>query len=123
MTIELYPVRGSEPEGWIHTTLITGTAGTVTKVSGKGVTVTYIATGVYQLTFADYPGSFGGVSGDFQATTMSALKGYTAVLGSFDATGKIVQVSVFNSSFAAADLIVSQWLSLGLEFKRAQTTL
>lgn len=125
MSFEMYPQRATEPETYTHFVTFTGAgAGTPTKNYGKGVAVTWVSTGLYTLTFVDPPGNLVSMGGpSFQATTMSALKGYSAVLGAFDSTGKIVQVSVTNSSFALADLQVLQTMSLELIFKRGQTTL
>lgn len=122
MSLDASPLRCSEPEGMAHFSVITGTAGTVSG-TGKGVTFSYTSTGVYKLTFKDRQGAVGGASLDFSSATMTDLKGYTAVLGTFDSTGTIVSVSVYNASSSAADLTAGQFLYLGIFFKRAQATL
>lgn len=121
--MDSYPKRASEPELYGQLITLVGTgAAAPTKIYGRGVACTRVSTGLYTLTFTDSPGNLVGVGYGFQATTMSALKGYTVVLGAFDATGKIVQFSVTSSTFALVDLAVLQTLSMELTFKRAGIT-
>lgn len=123
MSLEMYPQRSSEPETYSEIVTMLGTgASAPTKTYGKGLAITRSGVGVYVLTFTDPPGNLAGYSTGFKATTMSALKGYTATLGDFDAAGKVISVSVWTSAFAAADLAAAQSLSLLLVFKRAGST-
>lgn len=74
--------------------------------------------GAYRITFQQDPGLFLGLSGfGFMATTPGDLKGYTMVVDSpYDTTNFQLDVVVYNSSFAAADLIAAQWGTLELAF-------
>lgn len=121
MSQERYPARSSEPEQWDVFIAMTGTGnGTVpTKNRGRGVTLTWVSTGIITLTFADYPGVFLGGSPTWQATTASALKGFSVVFGAFDATGKIVNINITNASSTLVDLQVLQTLGLQLSFSSA----
>lgn len=122
MSFDSDPLRCTEPEAYDVVVSFTGNgAASPVKNYGKGLTVTWVSTGLYAITFTDNPGNLIGMVGGagFQATTMSALKGYDATLGAMDATGKIVQVSITNSSFALADLQVLQTACVVLRFKRA----
>jgi hypothetical protein len=124
MSLELYPQKASEPETAEMLVSFTGAgAANPTKVYGKGVTVTWTSTGLYKLTFSDPPGNLVCPGGPcFQATVPAGVKGYTAVFGAFDATGKIVSVSIYNSTFALADLAAAQTVSFAMVFKRAGIT-
>jgi hypothetical protein len=110
----------NEPETVSFYVTMTGTGnGTVpTKFFGRGITLSWISTGIVQLTFGDRAGAFmGGGPAGWQAATPSQLKGFSAVFGSFDATGTIVQVSITNSSQTLVDLQTGQILTLELVFK------
>lgn len=121
MSQDGYPARASEPEQFDLFVVMTGTGnGTVpTKNIGRGVTLTWVSTGIIKLTFADYEGVFMGGSPTWQATTASALKGFSVVFGAFDATGTIVNINITNSSQTLVDLQVLQTLGLQLSFRRA----
>lgn len=115
------PVRATESEYVDHFVRMLGGAAAVTKVFGNGITVTYSATGVYKVSWNESPGVFLGCTFGFQATSATALKGYTAtcpaaLTANTDGTYSIL-VSVWNSSFAAADLAAAQWLTVVFAFK------
>jgi hypothetical protein len=82
------------------------------------VTLAWVSTGIIRLTFSDYQGVFLGGSPTWQATTASALKGFSVVFGAFDATGTIVNINITNSSQTLVDLQVLQTLGLQLAFRR-----
>ena len=130
MSQERWRQWSSEPEQIDLNVTMTGTGnGTVpTKNFGRGVTLTWVSTGVIKMTLAENIGNFmGGAGGySFQAispATPSQLAGFSVVFGAFDSTGKIVNMNIFNGSLAAADLQVGQILSLQIPFKMAQSTL
>jgi hypothetical protein len=83
---------------------------------GRGVTVTRTGEGAYRITFANNPGTFIGWSCSFGADTPADLKGYTAVRDTWDATNKRLDFVVYNSTFAAADLIAAQYADIVVEF-------
>jgi hypothetical protein len=119
--MDMYPQRASEPESSEVLIAFTGAgAANPTKVFGKGLAITWVSTGLYRLTFTDPPGVLVCPGGPcWQATVPAGIKGYTAVFGAFDSTGKIIQVSVYNSAFALADLAAAQTASFAMVFKRA----
>lgn len=123
MSLEEYPLRGSVPETYDHFVKFVGGTGAVTATEARGITVTYISTGVVDLVFKENPGSFLGCSGHcFEATTQSALKGYTVVPGVFNTTTFTLRLNITNAADTLADLAALQWLSLTLKFKRAGST-
>lgn len=117
----MYPGKVSEPEVRDVRIRFTGaSAATPTKNLGKDVTISYISTGLYELTWAAgcVPGVFASVGAPaYQATTASQVAGYTAAFGDFDATTRKLRVSVYNSSFALADLTSTQKLAFTVTFK------
>lgn len=114
-----YPARGTVQEGTDYAIRILGTgAATPTKQEGEGVTVSYLATGSYRITFAENPFQFIGAFYGLLATTNSALKGYTVVFTDYDATNFRLDFIVYNSSFAAADLAATQRLCIFARFAK-----
>lgn len=87
-----------------------------TKDLGAGVTVTRTGEGAYLVTWVANPGTFMGWQPGFGAATPADLKGYTVVRDEYDASTKSMAFVVYDSSFAAADLIADQWLDLAIEF-------
>ena len=120
MSLAAEPVRSSIPETVDTIVKFVGGSGAVTKVHGTGVTLTYVSTGVVDIVFTENPSNFIGCVGHcFEATTQSALKGYTVVPGVFNATTYTLRINITNASDALADLAALQWLTLTLKFKRA----
>lgn len=114
----------TEPDQVDLNVTMTGTGnGTVpTKNFGRGVTLTWVSTGVIKMTLAENIGTFmGGAGGySFQAVspaTASQLAGFSVVFGAFDSTGRIVNMNIFNGSLAIADLQPGQILALQIPFK------
>lgn len=118
MSQDAYPLRGTQPEVVDHFVKFVGGAGAVTKLYGPGVTVSYVATGKVRFTWAENPGTFLGHTYGLHATTQSALKGYTAIVGDFSTTAFTLDVWIYDSTFTLADLAAAQWLSLLVKFKR-----
>lgn len=107
---------------------ITGTgAADPTKRHGPGITVTRTAAGVYKFSFASHPGTLLGFKPSFGADTPSAVKGYTATRDTYTApsgsTDGYVEVSVWDSTFTAADLAALQYLDLEFEFTEVKSDL
>ena len=101
-----------------HHIRFVGGSAAVTKLFGLGVTITYVSTGVVNLVWAENPGTYLGVGGYcFDATTASALKGYTLVPGAYNSVTRTLVLNIFNSSFAAADLAALQNLTLRVLFR------
>lgn len=94
-----------------------GVAPTVT--IGHGVTLTWVATGRIKITWAENPGTFVGIgAAHFGDVTQSNVKGWTATRGvyPFAANTFTLEIDLWNSSFAAADLATTSYLDLDLMF-------
>jgi hypothetical protein len=117
--MQLYPSRESEPELTKCRVRFTGAgAGNPTKNLGQGIAITWISTGLYELTWAETAGIFA-FFGDlaFQATTAADLKGYSCVAGDYNATTRKLRVSITNGSATLADLTSTQKVSFVVGFK------
>lgn len=119
------PVKSNLIGDGRHVVGITGTgAADPTKRFGAGVSVTRTATGVYRFSFTRHFGYFKGFDPKgFRADTASAVKGYTATAALYvpPAAGVAgyVDVSVWNSSFAAANLEVLQYMDVEFTFSES----
>lgn len=112
----------SEPAIYTTKVRFLGTgAANPTEVFGAGVTVTWVNTGRYLITWDDNPGLFAGYSWGLQSTTIANTKGCTVTVGVFDTTAYTLEVDVWDSAFAARDLAALEWLNLNIDFKRART--
>ena len=120
--LDAYETKGTQSE--IVETFVRFVGGTaaVTKVEGVGVTVAWTATGIVTLTWAENPGRFMGVTWGLQATTASALKGYTVVAGVFSTTAFTLAINITGDGGggapALADLAALQWCNLRVSFAR-----
>lgn len=113
-------VRASEPAVHEYLIRLLGTGASVpTEEVGSGVTISRTGAGVYKITWTDNPFTFVGVSYCFGAATPSAVKGYTMTRDTFDTTSNVfsLEVSVWDSTFTAADLAANQYLDLVVRFK------
>lgn len=115
--MDFYPLKVSEPEARDYSIRILGVDdANPTEQIGRGVVVTRTAEGVYRITWAEKPFTFVGIVGYcFGAATMSDVKGYTLTRDTPETT--TLDVSVWNSSFAAADLIANQYVDITVRFK------
>lgn len=120
MGIDTYPVRSAAPELVLCPVRFVGGTTAVTKVFGEGVTVTYIGTGLVDITFSDSQGTFLGLAGmpSFSATTAADVKGHTCVPGVYNTTTRALRLNITNASDALHDLAALEWLTLTPMFKR-----
>ena len=125
MAFDAEPARAMEPELVAWPVTFTGAgAANPTKNYGKGVAITWTSTGLYRLTFVDAPGNLVCPGGpNWQDATPANLKGFTAVFGAFDSTGKIISVSIYNSAGTLTDLTSTNVVSFDMQFKKAQASL
>jgi hypothetical protein len=119
MAVDFFPIKTTEPDTRLYTIRILGVDdANPTEQFGSGVAITRTGEGVYRITWAANPGTFLGVVGFiFGAATMSDVKGYTVTRDTFDTTSYLLDLSVWNSSFAAADIIANQYLDITVAFK------
>lgn len=119
MSNDAWEQLSTEPDEVVSRVRFVGGSAAVTKLYGRGVTVTYIGTGLVDLAWAEFPGVFVGVDGYcFDATTASGLKGYTVVPGAYNTTTRTLRLSITNASEALTDLAAAQNLTIGIAFKR-----
>jgi hypothetical protein len=120
MSFEAFDAQTSEPDLKDHYVKFVGGTTAVTKLFGKGMSVSYISTGVVDLIWKENPGAFMGVKGYcFEATVQGGVKGYTVVAGVFNTSTFTLRLNIFGfgATPALTDLAALQWLSITLGFK------
>ena len=122
MAKELHPQRSPQPELVTVVTRVTGANDahpTITEGKGGIYTVTRTGEGVYRYTFNVNRSNFVGFTFGFGATTAADMKGYTATHAALVTSGAryYIDVSIWNSSFAAADVIAAQYLTVVFYFR------
>lgn len=98
----------------------TGAANPTVEV-GQRVTVAWVSTGLYRLTWGEGPGTFIGWHYGLGAATTGDLKGYTAVRDTYDTTNHQLDVAVYNSSFTLADLAANQYIDVAIVFAESSS--
>lgn len=101
-----------------HRVRLLGTGSAPTVEFGPNITVTRTAAGVYKLTWAEFPGTFINFGWGLGAATPSDVKGHTVTRDTFDTTSGVgsLEVSLWNSSFAADDLQATEYMDLTIVF-------
>ncbi len=122
--MNFYTAKSSVPEERLYAIRILGVNdANPTEEVGAGVAITRTGEGVYRVTFAENPGTFIGIRGYcFGSATMSDTKGYTLTRDTYDTTGFTLDLSVWNSSFAAADITANQYLDVTIAFAATGVT-
>lgn len=130
MSQETYPNQTTEPESYDFDIYLQGKGAAVpTVISGKGVTITRASAGVLTATFAADPGpTFLGMdAGGFSDVTGSNAAGWTVVVIGFTAKTTSAKATLaftlYNSSFAAADIATTTTLKITPRFKVAKASL
>ena len=118
--LNFYDDKVSEPQLREYIVKLVGNgAGQPTKPFGNGVSVSRTGVGVFRVTFTDNPANVIGLVGfQFTSATMTDVKGYTATGSRYASATQSIDVSVWNSLFAAVDLTTAQDLTLRLATKR-----
>lgn len=123
MSFSVYPMRAKTPEVIEADLYLTGADGAnPTKNHGAGMTVTRSAEGVYLVTFKENNGNFLGLAYGFGATTAADVKGYTMTYGLYSTTALTITLNVWDSTFAAQDIIAAQYLSVAFKFRRTSVS-
>lgn len=119
MALDAFPYHVTEPEVVASVIRFVGGTAAVTKVLGFGATVTYISTGVVDVTWSDQQGVFAGLSGapSFQATTPGDVKSYVGIVGAYNTSTKTLRLSLYESG-TLTDLAALEWCNLTILFKR-----
>ncbi|HKP06415.1 MAG TPA: hypothetical protein VJU58_04105 [Microbacterium sp.] len=99
-------------------------AASPTKVFAAGITISRTGVGVWRLQFGtEFIGKYVGIKGPFfEDATASVVKGWTLTATPYDATNRRIDVSIWNSSFAAADLAATSFINFELDFKTTDAT-
>lgn len=119
MSQDAWEQMSTEPDEYVSRVRFVGGTAAITKLFGRGVTPTYVSTGLVDLVWAEFPGTYVGIDGfGFDATTASAVAGYTCNAGAYNATTRTLRISIYNGSNALADLAALQNLTIGISFKR-----
>lgn len=111
-------------EGRTHRVRLLGTGAAAPTVEvGQGITASLTATGVVKLTWAEYPGTFVGCPGYMLgAETPGDVKGHTVTRDTPATTAGVfsIELSIWNSSFAADNLQATEYLDLAIVFAATQ---
>lgn len=119
MALDAYPMRCNVPD--VHTVYIRGLgangAALTLQEGARGVTCTRTGEGAYTLTWSENPGTLVGFLASFGAATPADMKGYTCTR---DTQGtNALDIAVWDSAFAAADVIADQYIDLQITFRRS----
>jgi hypothetical protein len=116
---QTWDMQSSEPDERQQVIRFVGGAAAVTKLFGRGATVTYISTGIVDIAWAERQGEYLGVAGwGFDATAQAGLKGWTVVGGDFNTTTNTLRINITNASETLADMSSSQRLSIRIAFRQ-----
>ncbi len=124
MSSSEYPVKTTIVEAHEHTVKFVGGTAAVTKVFGRGMTVTYIGSGIVKILWTDTaerPGQFVGVKGYcFSATTPGNVKAYVLVNEEYvDSTTRYVLLNMYESG-TLTDLAALEWLTVTFLFSETK---
>jgi hypothetical protein len=102
------------------TVVFVGGPAAVTKLAGPGIAVSYISTGIVELTWSANetpPGIYLGLKGwGFRADTPANVKAYTCVTGAYSTSTRKLRVNMYDASNNLVDLAALQWLTVTLAF-------
>lgn len=117
--------KATQPDFVFHPVRIRGGTAAITKLHGLGVTVTYVGTGIIDVTWSEAQGQWFGMTFGFDtaAGAQAALKGWTAVAGapSTPATAGApvtVRVNLTNAADTLADLSATQQVALLFQWRQ-----
>jgi hypothetical protein len=119
MAKNAYPTYTNIPEERVLRIRLLGANGANPTVQegAAGLTATRTGEGAYKLAYSESPGNFVGWQYGFGAATPADCAGYTAVRDTWNSTSFYLEFVVYNSSFAAADIIADQYLDITLIFR------
>ena len=115
--LQAYPTRSTTPEAEEHIIRIQG-AGSSAPVNevARGVTVTRTGAGAYRITWAEDPGAHVASFATLEAATPGNLAGHTVVFDTY--ASKVQDFVLYNASFAAHDLVATEYINIRVTFKR-----
>jgi hypothetical protein len=112
-----YNVQASDPTLVTYYVCAVGGATAVTAENESGVTISYVTTGNYLLTWANNPGKFINWVGGLHAATPANIAGHTLICDTYNTTAFTLPVWVYNASDAAHDLAALEYLNLQVTFR------
>ncbi len=123
MAQDRWELFGSEPETRLDLLFfVGGTTSAAAKVYGKGMSMAWTSTGIYTVTWSEYPGLWMGATWGLAATTASTVKGFTVVMTTPAVVGSgptwSATINVTSAAEALVDLTAAQWCTLHMGFKR-----
>lgn len=116
-----YPFRTAEPETDCLIGTITGTGAadpTMDSALGNGFAVTWISTGLYEITLSQAVQRVVPARPAFWATTLTDVDGWDVVFKAYNATTRKIRFSVINESRTLSDLPAATGLHLTLNVKK-----
>lgn len=118
-------IRAHQPDPKYHHLRMIGTGASAPTIQvGHGMTLSRTAQGVIKVTWNENPGTFLCIVGHaFADTTPADVKGYTLTRDTFSAASSsadgYVELSFWDSSFAAVDLSTTSYLDITFAFARS----
>lgn len=120
MSVVNFPAMAAQPDTVLVPVFVTGINGAnPTNTYAPGVTVTRTGEGVYRFTFTELKGAFLGAWCQVAGTTVANVKGYTAHPTVWDATNKRVDITVYDATQTAADVIATEYLYVLFAFRQS----
>jgi hypothetical protein len=117
---DAFPLRSSEPSEVDEVVQFVGGTAAVTRTFGSGKTVTYVSTGLVDITWSLNQARPGVIIGPksyvFMATTAANIKAYTLVTGLYNVTTRTIRVSLYDASNNLVDLAALQWVTIAFAF-------
>jgi len=118
MSQDAWDVHATEPELELVPVRLLGTgASAPTRQYGRDITVARTGVGVYTLTFRETPGTFVGGQVALQGATPGNLKNVSVVFNTWNATTRVLEITVWSGAGAARELAATELLLLVLFFQ------
>ncbi len=107
-----FPVRSATPSLQLHVVKFVGGTTAVTKVYGENCAVTYVSSGIVDVTLPEQCGTVLGVSGySYSATTTADVKSYVLTHGVFNTTTRKLRLNMHEAG-TLTDLAALEWLTV-----------
>lgn len=120
MSVVNFPAMAAQPDTVLVPVFVTGVNdANPTNTYAPGVTVTRTNEGIYRFTFAQVKGAFLGAWCQVAGTTVGNIKGYSAHPTVWDSTNNRVDITVYNASDVAADIIATEYLYVLFAFRQS----
>jgi len=122
--LDAFLVRSTIGELIVHPIRLLGTGALDPTVEcGKGISVAYVTTGEYTITWSENPGTFVGMSYGLGAATPANIAGHTVIHDTYNTTAFSLDVWFYNASDAAHDPAANEYLELFVHFAQSGVSL